>query len=74
MTKPKKKTFEQEIIEIITPAFEKFKTFSPQRQQKALDFIDCIFADEPDEDIREFILQLKIIFQRVARKSEVEND
>ena len=70
MAKPKKKTFEQEIIETVTPAFEAFKTFSPQTQQKALDFIDRLLADEPDQDIREFILQLKGVFQRVAHKSE----
>ncbi len=74
MTKPKKKTFQQKIIEIITPAFEKFKTLSPQKQQKFLGFIDRLLADEPGEDIKEFILQLKIVFQRVAHKSEVENE
>ncbi len=73
MTKPKKKTFEQEIIEIITPAFEKFKTLSPQRQQKFLGFIDRLLADESDELIKDFILRLKRVFQRVAHKSEVEN-
>lgn len=74
MTKPKKKTFEQETISIITPAFEKFKTLSPQKQQKFLGFIDRTLADEPDEHIREFILQLKGVFQRVAHKSEAENE
>ena len=73
MTKPKKKTFEQEMMEIITPAFEKFKTFSPQKQQKFLGFIDRLLANEPDKDIKEFILRLKIVFQRAAHKSEVQN-
>ncbi len=70
MTKPKKKTFEREMMEILTPAFEKFKTLPPQKQQKFLGFIDRLFADEPDEYIKECILQLKIIFQRLAYKSE----
>jgi hypothetical protein len=73
MSKPKKRTFQQEIIEIITPAFEKFKTLSPQKQQKFLGFIDRLLADEPDQDIREFNLQLKGVFQLIAHKSEVEN-
>ncbi len=73
MTKQKKKTFEQEMMEILTPAFEKFKTLSPQKQQRFLGFIDRLFADERDQDIREFILQLKIIFQRLAYKSAVKS-
>ena len=65
-----KKTFEQKVSEIITPALEEFKTFSPARQQKALAFMDSVAAEQTDEFCKDYVVRLRNYFAKFAHQSE----
>ncbi len=67
-----KKSFEQQVSEIITPALEAFKTFSPVGQQKALAFIDSVIEDQTDEFCKEYAVRLRNYFAKFAHQAEVK--
>ncbi len=62
-----KKTFEQEVSEILNPVIENFKKFPPVRQQKALAQVDKIVAEQADEFTKDIALRLRNYFAELAK-------
>jgi len=67
------KSFDQQVSEIITPALEKFKTYSPARQQKYLAWLDKFITDQPDEFCKDVSLRVRKLFADHAHQLETMN-